>query len=121
MPQRAGQHRPGRSKRLMPYKNKVDKAKIDKARTASRRDEWFKANGPCRKCGSWERLELDHVQRNLKLGHRIWSWSADKTVAELVKCQVLCHRCHRKKTNGEIRHIAKFPMAERMRLVDGGA
>ncbi len=64
----------------------------------SRRLIWLEANGPCRQCGSWERLEIDHVDPTRKTSHRIWSWSAERRAAELKKCQVLCHACHRAKT-----------------------
>lgn len=66
-----------------------------------RRDEWFAANGPCVQCGSWERLELDHVNPAEKEHHAVWSWRKDRREAELAKCQVLCHDCHLAKSNRE--------------------
>jgi hypothetical protein len=59
-------------------------------------------NGPCCKCGSWERLEVDH--RNPEEKHlnprALWSLSPQnpRRIAELAKCQVLCHECHKEKT-----------------------
>jgi hypothetical protein len=64
-----------------------------------KRIEWLTANGPCRNCGSWERLEVDHVEPSEKVDHKVWTWSKVRREAELAKCQPLCHDCHRKKTN----------------------
>lgn len=72
-----------------------------------RRLDWITENGPCRECGSWERLEVDHIDPSAKLHHNIWSWSESRRLAELSKCQVLCHRCHRLKTNAYLRELFK--------------
>jgi hypothetical protein len=66
------------------------------------RKQWFEENGPCAKCGSWEDLELDHVNRNEKRTHRVWSLSAEARKTELAKCQVLCKDCHKEKTLAEL-------------------
>lgn len=66
-----------------------------------RRKKWFLENGPCQKCGSLERLELDHRDPKTKVSHKIWSWSEARRVEELAKCQVLCRSCHEKKTGQE--------------------
>lgn len=63
--------------------------------------QWIQDNGPCRHCGSWERLELDHIDRSTKVTHQIHRLSKVKREAELLKCQVLCHPCHFKKTRAE--------------------
>ncbi len=65
------------------------------------RQEWFDINGPCVKCGSRKRLELDHVDPKTKESHKIWSWSEERRNKELKKCQVLCYDCHKKKTAKE--------------------
>lgn len=62
-----------------------------------RRLEWLKTNGPC-PCGSWEKLEVDHVDPSQKIHHAVWSWSDISRNRELAKCQVLCSDCHKKKT-----------------------
>jgi 5-methylcytosine-specific restriction endonuclease McrA len=59
--------------------------------------------GKCVRCGSTERLEVDHIDPAAKVSHRIWGWSAEKRAAELAKCQVLCRPCHHKKTGAEKR------------------
>lgn len=64
-----------------------------------RRRAWLAANGPCRQCGSTHRLEVDHIDPATKVSHAVWSWSAVRREAELAKCQVLCHRCHKAKSD----------------------
>lgn len=63
-----------------------------------RKDDWFAENGPCAECGSSDRLELDHIEPEDKVSHRVWSWAEERLLAELAKCQVLCYDCHKKKT-----------------------
>jgi hypothetical protein len=67
--------------------------------TKMRRLAWLEANGPCKQCGSWVKLEVDHVDPSQKVSHRVWSWTADRRNAELKKCQVLCQACHKIKSN----------------------
>lgn len=73
-----------------------------------RRLDWLQANGPCVKCGSWENLQVDHKDPELKVTHRIWSWAKERREKELAKCQPLCRDCHwaktRQQTWGEIPH-----------------
>jgi hypothetical protein len=63
-----------------------------------RRNAWFTENGPCQGCGTWEDLELDHIDRALKEAHNIWNWSDVRREIELAKCQVLCRPCHIEKS-----------------------
>lgn len=68
------------------------------------RDEWFAANGPCRHCGSWHRLEVDHINPADKTTRRqVWMLSKIRREAELAKCQPLCHECHLQKTSAQLR------------------
>jgi 5-methylcytosine-specific restriction endonuclease McrA len=69
-------------------------AKMKKARA-----DWFAANGPCQKCGSKDKLEVDHINPEDKVSHSVWSWTPERRRLELKKCQVLCRRCHREKTS----------------------
>lgn len=64
-----------------------------------RRRRWLFLHGPCRHCGSWERLEVDHVDPAEKevQAHSLWGASDDRRNTELAKCQVLCYFCHRVK------------------------
>jgi hypothetical protein len=65
------------------------------------RQEWFRANGPCVDCGSWVNLEVDHVERSLKISHRVWRWPSARREAELAKCKSRCRDCHKEKTRIE--------------------
>ena len=52
--------------------------------------------GKCARCGSTERLELDHIDPTTKtfaVGD-LWSVSKARYDAEIVKCQLLCRACH---------------------------
>ena len=90
----------------MPYKNKAAQKEYA-ARwylevVKPRRDRWFRENGPCVDCGSWEDLELDHVDPKTKISSKIWSWSDERREVELKKCKPRCYGCHKKKTVIEI-------------------
>jgi 5-methylcytosine-specific restriction endonuclease McrA len=67
-----------------------------------RRNEWITENGPCKRCGTWINLEVDHIDSRTKSipTSRLWSMSKtnQKRIEELEKCQVLCNNCHKKKT-----------------------
>jgi 5-methylcytosine-specific restriction endonuclease McrA len=67
--------------------------------------------GRCCQCGSYEKLQVDHIDPNtknpaLRALHTgaFWSWSWHRIERELAKCQVLCHSCHRLKS---IREVAR--------------
>lgn len=64
---------------------------------AKRRSDYM-ADKSCAKCGSTEGLEIDHIDPASKVDHKVWSWSAVRREAELLKCQVLCHAHHKEKT-----------------------
>lgn len=66
--------------------------------TKQRRLDWLAANGPCRRCQSWDNLEVDHVEPGVKMAHSIWSWSQIRRERELAKCQPLCRTCHKIKS-----------------------
>lgn len=85
----------------MTYKDKKKQSSYQSEWVRQRREKWLLENGPCKKCGSSLDLELDHVDPNSKISHRVWSWSALRRDAELVKCQVLCKQCHLSKTEEE--------------------
>lgn len=70
-----------------------------------RREEWIKQNGPCKACGTWENLQIDHINPLEKKYNPGYLWNRNKEFreAELVKCQVLCRSCHLKKTVAEIK------------------
>lgn len=75
---------------------------------AKRRADFFK-DKCCVKCGSTERLELDHIDPKTKKSrsaHAIWSFSEKRRLEEIAKCQVLCHNCHLQKTKIDLYPIA---------------
>lgn len=81
----------------MGYLNPDQKREYQRKWLSKRREEWF-LNKACARCGSEDRLELDHIDPAQKITHNIWSWSKARQATELTKCQVLCHDCHWQKT-----------------------
>lgn len=77
----------------MPYADKEAQKEYQRKWLAKRRAEYLK-NKVCVWCGTGSNLELDHINRDTKINHRVWSWSAERREAELAKCQVLCKNCH---------------------------
>jgi 5-methylcytosine-specific restriction endonuclease McrA len=74
--------------------------RLEKASLATRlRRDWLFLNGPCRHCGSWDDLEVDHIDPTEKEieSNTLWRGAAARRAAELAKCQVLCKICHRMK------------------------
>lgn len=65
-----------------------------------RRKAWVEAHGPCQHCGSYKRLEVDHIDPSKKKfdASDCWDSMQPERLAELEKCQVLCQKCHQKKT-----------------------
>jgi 5-methylcytosine-specific restriction endonuclease McrA len=78
----------------MPYADPERQREYAREWMAKRRRVWLQANGPCVDCGSWEELEVDHVDPATKISHRIWSWSDERREAELAKCVIRCRVCH---------------------------
>lgn len=75
-----------------------------KALRARRRSEWIASQGGvCVKCGSSDRLEIDHVDPASKEieSSRVWDRRAEVRDRELAKCQVLCKPCHEAKNATE--------------------
>jgi len=84
----------------VPYKDRQHRRDWDAAKWRERRSEWL-AGKVCVECGGAENLELDHIDPATKVGHKIWSWSAERRAAEIAKCQPLCRDCHRAKSMAE--------------------
>jgi 5-methylcytosine-specific restriction endonuclease McrA len=84
----------------MPYKDPEKMRIYQRDWMRARRQAWIDANGPCKVCGSTEKLEVDHIHRRFKKikPSNIWSLTAKKRLTELKKCQVLCNKCHLEKT-----------------------
>lgn len=94
----------------MAWKTKEAQNAYEKERKTKRRLRWIAENGPCRICGSWDQPEVDHINRDTKLKewhHAVWGWKEEHRKRELAKCQVLCHTCHKKKSDEELRKPVK--------------
>ena len=74
-----------------------------------RRHDFFK-DKTCAKCNVNINLEIHHVDRKTKISHKIWSWSAERRIAELTKCIILCEDCHQQETNKQIKNWASKPI-----------
>ena len=63
----------------------------------------LKLGGCCAVCGTTEDLEIDHIDRATKTYNvaHIFSANEEKFWAEISKCQLLCEKCHKEKTNRE--------------------
>jgi hypothetical protein len=100
----------------MPYVDPEKQKSYQREWMAKRRQEWLTANGPCIDCGSWENLQVDHVDSFQKVTHRVWSWNTLRREAELAKCVVRCQPCHAKKTfacnEGSRSAIARMKIGE---------
>lgn len=90
----------------VPYKDPAAHAAYMREWVANRRKTWLSDHGPCKRCGSWEDLTVDHIDPKNKISHKVWSWSTERMEIELAKCQVLCSSCHKKKTAAE--NAARF-------------
>lgn len=89
----------------MPYKDKRKQSEYQNQWMQNRRVAWLEENGPCVKCGSKEKLQVDHVDPKQKVSHRIWSWSDGRRLEELAKCEVLCEKCHSEKSIFDRNHL----------------
>lgn len=90
-------------KKKLPFKNPEKKRIYERNKYRGLRHEWLQKNGPCVKCGSDKDLEIDHIDWRTKVSNRVWSWSEQRRVSELSKCQVLCRPCHKQKTKIDLR------------------
>jgi hypothetical protein len=85
----------------MAYKDKQKQREYQKRWIQKRRTDYL-INKCCVQCSSVDNLRIDHIDPVLKTDHRIWSWSEDRRLKELNKCQVLCQECHRIKTRADM-------------------
>jgi len=70
-----------------------------------RRLSWIFDNGPCIDCGSWDNLQVDHIDPKMKKFNpaQVWSRITEIRALELAKCVVRCKACHLVKTVGELK------------------
>lgn len=93
----------------MGYKDKEEQAEYQRKWIARRRSEFLDGKS-CVECGSDSNLEIDHVDPNAKVAHRVWSWAKERRDRELRKCQILCHDCHVEKTKKDPARPRSFAM-----------
>ncbi len=87
----------------MPYYGD-QKREYDRLRASNARAEWVASQGGvCLKCGSEDRIEIDHIDPSKKEYKIATIWSRKKEIREyeLAKCQLLCYDCHKEKTVAE--------------------
>lgn len=78
----------------MPYKSLSRKREYQRLWRAERRRRWMSRLGGCVNCGDAHDLMMHHLDPNKKVSHKIWSWREDRIAEEVLKCEVLCRRCH---------------------------
>lgn len=86
----------------MPFKDKRKQREYQQQWYAKRRADWL-SDKCCAVCGCVDNLQIDHIDPDKKLSHRVWSWSKKRMLAELDKCQVLCEDHHKDKTASDRR------------------
>ena len=112
----------------MPYKNKEDRKANKKAYYQKNKEKisthkkglYYKnkpiviehLGGKCVRCGTTENLEFDHIVRKqknypitdrLRCSEKKLKKMLEEGGGEVNKCQLLCKKCHRLKTNEENR------------------
>jgi hypothetical protein len=80
----------------MPYKDPERRREYQREWCARRRSAWLDGKY-CVDCGATDNLEVDHVNPQAKVSHRIWSWSQERRERELRLCVVRCEVCHRER------------------------
>lgn len=92
--------------RYMPYSGEQQRI-YQRKWIVKRRKAWLDANGPCVKCGSWDDLEVDHIDPQTKRWPpaQIWGRKEADRIEELAKCQALCRQHHQEKSDQEKRQI----------------
>jgi hypothetical protein len=69
--------------------------------------------GKCARCGTTERIEIDHINpkdKSFGIGAYWGKYSLPEALEELKKCQALCHNCHKSKSDEEsrVRMLSKY-------------
>ncbi len=79
----------------MPNKDIVKKRKYARDWVSKRRTAFFKGKS-CIECGESDikKLNLHHRNPKEKESHNIWSWSKERRDEEILKCDILCKKCH---------------------------
>src|SRR5262245_61881226 len=59
----------------------------------------------CWRCGSKDKLEIDHIDKHSKKYVVTKGWRRPDIDRELTKCQLLCKPCHEKKHNTRANYL----------------
>jgi len=80
--------------------NAYMRAYMKKRYRQRRRKALQKLGGRCQNCESKKDLQIDHVDPTKKSFSvsKLWSIAEEKFWKELEKCQLLCQKCHSKKS-----------------------
>lgn len=88
----------------MPIRDMDKKRKTQREWVAKKKLRYIEIlGGVCVKCGSVDRLEVDHIDPSTKTVNptKLWSRKHEIIMEELAKCQLLCKDCHQEKTSAE--------------------
>ncbi len=88
----------------MPYKDKTKQRKYQLKYLKERRLAWLYANGPCKVCATFKKLECSFIDKKKtdKKTAGIWSLSEIKRKKILARCEVLCHKCAMARARGRL-------------------
>ena len=78
-------------------------------RLSRKRKAFDLLGGKCVVCGTCDNLEFDHIDpatKSFNISRFFGTWN--EMVAELSKCQLLCHTHHLEKTSSEGRKLKEF-------------
>lgn len=73
--------------------------------------------GKCKRCGTIENLEFDHIIPhcvNFRINGRSLDKPMDQLYAEVDRCQLLCHTCHKAKSDEESRQMVPWNKGQRL-------
>ena len=79
----------------MPIKDLEKRKEYNREWVNNRRIAFFKGK-KCIKCGEndYSKLNLHHRNPEEKESHNIWSWAKKRRDSEILKCDILCKKCH---------------------------
>ena len=79
----------------MPYADPEAGRAFQRELYHTRRATWFRRRGGCKRCGTFEHLQVHHRDPRKKVTHRVFLLRKERRDAELAKCEALCRDCHR--------------------------
>lgn len=86
--------RPTRNKRLLAFRHKINALKAAPCTD-------------CHACFHHAAMDFDHVRgEKYKVVSAMWSYSWERVLAEVAKCDLVCANCHRLRTQGRLEEAA---------------